>query len=480
MSVIPVVLCGGSGSRIWPLSREEYPKQFIQLCGEQSFLQQTIARLAGLSAATAPIFISNTEQRFLLADQVRQMGIDKARIVLEPVARNTAPAVAAAAMIAMAEDKDAVLLVLPSDHLIQNNKRFQALVDDANALAQDNYLVTFGITPDCAHTGYGYIQKGELLSERNTAYTVQAFIEKPELQQAKELIKGDAHYWNSGMFAFKAALYLEELARLQPDMLRQVEQAVAAAQHDPDFMRLDSAAFSACPADSIDYAVMEHTQKAALLIANDLGWSDVGSWDALAAISPADEQGNHMIGDVVAEEVKNCYLRSENRLLAAIGLEDVVVVETADAVLVAHKSKVQHVKKLVEQLSKKGRPEVKKHRKVYRPWGCYDSIDAGSRFQVKRIVVNPGASLSLQMHFHRAEHWVVVKGTARITNGDNVILLTENQSTYIPIGTKHRLENPGKFPLELIEIQSGGYLGEDDIVRFDDVYGRSEVSKVLV
>lgn len=476
MSFIPVILCGGSGSRMWPLSRGEYPKQFIQLCGDNSLLQQAVSRLDGMQDISAPILVSNGEQRFLLADQIRQIGVEKADIILEPVGRNTAPAVAAAALVAIERDPEAILIVLPSDHLIHQPSIFQQLVADAALLAKEGYLVTFGITPDCPHTGYGYIQRGESIGASANAYCVNAFVEKPKLQIAEDFLAGGEHYWNSGMFVFKARCYLEELERLQPDVLSQVQQAITLAKRDPDFIRLDEQAFTACPSNSVDYAVMERTQKAALLIANDIGWSDVGSWDALAAVSPADEQGNHVIGDVILDEVCNSYVRSEHRLLAVIGLDDVVVVETPDAVLVAHKNKVQQVKNIVQTLTHRGRSEATKHRQVYRPWGSYDSIDCGPRFQVKRIVVNPGSSLSLQMHFHRAEHWVVVKGTAKIINGDQTLLLTENQSTYIPIGALHRLENPGKFPLELIEIQSGGYLGEDDIVRFDDVYGRVEAS----
>lgn len=476
MSFIPVVLCGGSGSRMWPLSRGEYPKQFIQLCGEGSLLQQAVTRLDGIPEIAVPILVSNTEQRFLLADQIRQAGINEAQIILEPVGRNTAPAVAAAALIAIERDPEAILIVLPSDHLVNQQDAFQQLIIDAALIAKEGYLVTFGIAPDCPHTGYGYIHRGAAIVSSVDAYAVSAFIEKPELNKAEDLCSDGEHYWNSGMFVFKACSYLDELERLQPHLLSQVRQAVIGAKRDPDFIRLEEQAFIASPSDSIDYAVMERTEKAALLIANNIGWSDVGSWDSLAAVSSVDTQGNNITGDVIVEDVQNSYLRSEHRLLAVIGLDDVVVVETPDAVLVAHKNKVQQVKKIVETLINRGRSEAIKHRRVYRPWGSYDSIDCGARFQVKRIIVNPGSSLSLQMHFHRAEHWVVVKGTAKIVNGEQTLLLTENQSTYIPIGAMHRLENPGKFPLELIEIQSGGYLGEDDIVRFDDVYGRVEVT----
>lgn len=476
MSVVPVILCGGSGTRMWPLSRGEYPKQFIQLCGEHSLLQQAVLRLSELSDLGVPILVSNQEQRFLLAEQIRQVEVHQAQIMLEPMGRNTAPAVAAAAFLAIEQDPEAVLVVLPSDHVITQKETFQALVKEAVTVAEQGYLVTFGIAPDCPHTGYGYIRRGAPLSSCITAHAVAAFVEKPAFEQAQQYVDSGEYAWNSGMFVFKARAYLEELQRIEPTIFKQVELAIKGAKRDLDFIRLDETSFADCPSNSIDYAVMEHTQKAALLTADDIGWSDVGSWNALADVLPADEHGNNLIGDVMIDGVHNSYLRSDHRLLTVIGLDDVVVVETVDAVLVAHKDKVQQVKNIVQRLSDAGRSEATKHRKVYRPWGHYDSIDSGARFQVKRIVVNPGCSLSLQMHFHRAEHWIVVKGTARIVNGDNTLLLSENQSTYIPIGAVHRLENPGKFPLELIEIQSGGYLGEDDIVRLEDVYGRIEAS----
>lgn len=472
MSIIPVVLCGGSGSRMWPLSRGEYPKQFINLYGKHSLLQQTVMRFEGLQSALPPILVSNNEQRFLLSEQLRSIGVKDARVVLEPCARNTAPAISAAAMLALAQDKDACLLVLPSDHVIQNNAGFQKLIMQAANAAAEGFLVTFGIDPSHAHTGYGYIERGEALSQENKIFKIASFVEKPNLQEAQKFLDEKKHYWNSGIFMFKAEVYIQELAKLQPKMFEQIQKSVTDASFDPDYIRLDEKAFGACPADSIDYAIMEHTRRGAIIVAENLGWNDIGSWDALSEVTPADSNKNNVLGDVLIEDVKNCYLRSEHRMIAAVGLKDTIVVETADAILVAHKNKVQDVKKIVKKLNEQKRPESIKHRRVYRPWGSYDSIDTGARFQVKRIIVNPQASLSLQMHFHRAEHWIVVKGTARITNADQTILLTENQSTYIPIGTMHRLENPGKFPLELIEIQSGSYLGEDDIVRFEDVYGR--------
>ena len=471
MKAMPVILCGGSGSRMWPLSRESYPKQFLSLYDNETLLQKTVTRLDALTEIAPPILIANNEQRFLVAEQLRAAGIQDATILLEPIGRNTAPAAALAALIALEKDPDSILVVLPSDHVITNTELFHKIVQDAVHIAAQGKLVTFGIAPTEAHTGYGYILKGEALQAN--AYNVASFVEKPNLEKATEYYNSGDYYWNSGMFVFGAQAYLNELQTLQPKILENVKLSLELGERSPDFIRADAEVFAVCPFRSIDYAVMEHTQHAALLAAEDLGWSDVGSWSALADITPADEQGNNIIGDVIAEDVKNSYLRSENRMIAVLGVENLIVVETADALLVAHKDKAQDVKKIVEKLGLYGRTESVSHRKVYRPWGSYEGIDSGARFQVKRIIVNPGSSLSLQMHYHRAEHWIVVKGTARVTNGDEVILLSENQSTYIPIGTKHRLDNPGKFPLELIEVQSGGYLGEDDIVRFEDVYGRA-------
>lgn len=480
MALVPVVLCGGSGSRMWPLSRGGYPKQFINLYGNQSLLQQAATRLSTLPAVSSPLLISNNEHRFLVSEQARAAGLMDAQVVLEPVGRNTAPAVAAAALIALEQDADALLMVLPSDHVITHAEMFEDLVIKAMTAAQNGALVTFGITPTHAHTGYGYIQRGTCRSADNQIFDVSAFIEKPDQLRANELFENSNYYWNSGMFMFRADVYLKELGQFQPQILAEVQLAVSGALRDLDFIRLDAQSFSASPSDSIDYAVMEHTQHAVVIAADGLGWSDIGSWDALAEISPKDELGNNVIGDVIVEDVRNCYLRAENRMIAAVGLDDIVVIETADAILVAHKDKAQQVKQIVSRLNDSNRSESVTHRKVYRPWGSYERIDGGARFQVKRIIVNPGSSLSLQMHYHRAEHWIVVKGTARVSNGGKVILLSENQSTYIPIGATHRLENPGKFPLELIEVQSGSYLGEDDIVRFEDVYGRETVETVDV
>lgn len=472
MSITPVILCGGSGSRMWPLSRGGYPKQFLKLHGDQSLLQQTATRLKGVAGVAAPLLISNQEHRFLVAEQMRGAGMADARVVLEPMGRNTAPAVAAAALIALEGNPDAMLLVLPSDHVIVKTDIFKALVAQAAEIAAQGRLVTFGITPTEPHTGYGYIRRGDALS--GDAFAVAAFVEKPDAARAAEFLASGDYYWNSGMFMFRADVYVREMAQYQPEMLASVQAAVSNGVRDLDFLRLDSAAFAACESDSIDYAVMEKTSHAAVIAAADLGWSDIGSWSALREVTPQDEEGNSVLGDVMLDRVSGCYIRSESRMIAAIGVQDLVIVETADAVLVAHKDHVQDVKKIVERLNSAGRSESVTHRRVYRPWGSYEGIDAGSRFQVKRIVVNPGATLSLQMHYHRAEHWIVVKGTARVVNGDQEILLSENQSTYIPLGTTHRLENPGKLPLELIEVQSGSYLGEDDIVRFEDVYGRGK------
>jgi len=469
--LIPVILSGGSGTRLWPLSRAAYPKQFLALNGEQSLLQDTVTRLRNLPDVTAPIIVSNAEQRFIVAEQLRAINQRASDIVLEPCGRNTAPAVAIAAMLALRASPDAVLLVMPSDHAIQNAAVFQHLVGQARGVAETSHLVTFGIQPTCPHTGYGYIRRGTPLGDG--AHTISAFVEKPDAARAADFLATGAYYWNSGIFIFKAAVYLEELAKLQPTIYTQCELALASARRDLDFLRLDEAAFTACPADSIDYAVMEHTQRAAVVEARDLGWNDIGSWTALADVVPSDDAGNQLLGDVHADAVRNCYIRSESRVVAAIGIEDLVIVETPDAVLVAHKDAAQDVKHIVDRLKAAERNEATRHQRVYRPWGSYEGIDTGERFQVKRIIVNPGASLSLQMHHHRAEHWVVVRGTAKVVNGEQTMLLTENQSTYIPVGAVHRLENPGRLQLELIEVQSGAYLGEDDIVRFDDQYGRT-------
>lgn len=465
MAITPVVLSGGSGTRLWPLSRELYPKQLLPLVGERTMLQETVLRLGGLDTQP-PIVVCNETHRFLVAEQVRQLGQKSGAIILEPVGRNTAPAIALAALQA---PPDAMLLVLPADHVIRNPAAFQAAVRQALTAASAGQLVTFGIVPTGPETGYGYIQRDAEVSAGT--YRIGRFVEKPSLERAREFLAQGGHYWNSGMFLFRASRFLEELGRHAPDILQSARAAISGAKPDLDFVRVDVAAFEACRSDSIDYAVMEKTD-AAVVVPLDAGWSDVGSWSALHEALPADANGNVMHGDVVVEDTRGCYLYSEHRLVSAVGLSDHVVVETKDAVLVAPRSHVQDVKKLVSRLKAEGRYEHSLHREVFRPWGSYDSIDSGHRFQVKRLMIKPGAQLSLQLHHHRAEHWIVVSGTARITCGEKVFLLEENQSTYIPIGEKHRIENPGKIPLHIIEVQSGSYLGEDDIVRFEDRYGR--------
>jgi mannose-1-phosphate guanylyltransferase/mannose-6-phosphate isomerase len=467
MNLIPVILSGGSGTRLWPLSREGHPKQFLALAGEHSMLQATWLRVADLGGGVAPLVVTNEDHRFMVAEQLRQAGCRPAAIILEPVGRNTAPAIAVAALQAVAGGDDPLLLVLPSDHVIGDEAAFRAAVREAMPAARDGALVTFGIVPSAPETGYGYIKA----APGDGVRAVERFVEKPDADTARGYVDSGDYVWNSGMFLFRASRYLEELQRHRPDVLAACRAAFAGAVRDADFLRLDREAFAAGPADSIDYAVMEKTD-AARVLAIDAGWSDVGSWAALWDVAEHDADGNAHHGDVLALDCRNTYAWTERRLLALIGLDDVVVVDTDDALLVAHKDSVQRVKDVVAKLKGDARAEAVLHRKVYRPWGAYDSIDMAERFQVKRITVKPGAALSLQMHHHRAEHWVVVSGTARVTRGDDVFVLGENESTFIPVGTKHRLENPGKMPLELIEVQSGSYLGEDDIVRFEDVYGR--------
>ncbi|HIE5094683.1 TPA: mannose-1-phosphate guanylyltransferase/mannose-6-phosphate isomerase [Stenotrophomonas maltophilia] len=465
-SIQPVILSGGSGTRLWPLSREAYPKQFLPLAGELTMLQATWQRIAPL-AARGPLVIANEEHRFVAAEQLQQVGAEPAAIILEPVGRNTAPAIAVAALEATRDGADALLLVLPSDHVITDEAAFRSAVQAAASAAEAGKLVTFGIVPTGPETGYGYIKAADGQGLR----AVERFVEKPDLDTATGYVACGQYYWNSGMFLFKASRYLQELERFQPAMLAGSRQAWQQARRDADFTRLDKDAFTAVPSDSIDYAVMEKTADA-VVIPLDAGWNDVGSWTALRDVSQQDGDGNAHQGDVIAIDCRNTYAYAQ-RLVALVGLDDVIVVETDDAVLVGKADRMQEVKTVVAQLKAEGRSEATWHRKVYRPWGAYDSIDNGERFQVKRITVKPGGTLSLQMHHHRAEHWIVVSGTAEVTRGDEVILLSENQSTYIPLGVTHRLRNPGKLPLELIEVQSGSYLGEDDIVRFEDTYGRS-------
>ena len=472
--MVPVLLSGGSGTRLWPLSRETHPKQFQPLVGGQSLLQATWQRLAGLEMASGPIVVANEEHRFMVAEQLRRVGIAPAALLLEPVGRNTAPAIAVAAMQAMADGADPLLLVLPSDHVIRDEAGFRAAVRSAVPAAEQGQLVTFGIVPTGPETGYGYIKATSSPAAGGGVRAVERFVEKPDLDTAADYVATGVYFWNSGMFLFRASRYLEELGRFAPAMATAARAALDGAKRDADFLRLDRAAFEACPADSIDYAVMEKTAAAAVLPI-DVGWSDVGSWSALWEIADQDPDGNAHRGDVVAIDCRNTLAWGGRRLVSLLGLQDVIVVDTDDALLVAARGQVQQVKEIVARLKAENRPQASLHRKVYRPWGSYDSVDSGERFQVKRIVVNPGAALSLQMHNHRAEHWIVVKGVGRVTCGEEVFLLAENQSTYIPLGSKHRLENPGTEPLELIEVQSGSYLGEDDIVRFEDVYGRGPV-----
>lgn len=469
--IVPVILSGGSGSRLWPLSREAYPKQFLPLTGELTLLQETALRVVGLDGVAAPMLVCNEEHRFMAAEQLRAIDVTPCATILEPVGRNTAPAIAVAALQALELFKDPVLLVLPADHLVEQVDVFRQVVVSAVSQAMAGHLITFGVQPLSAETGYGYIQAGKALDE--TLHDVAQFVEKPDRLTAEMYVKSGEYYWNSGMFLFRARRYLDELERFQPEMLDACRLAHANARADLDFLRLDKASFTACPALSIDYAVMEKTQHAAVLPL-DVGWSDVGSWSALWEAGERDEDNNLCRGDVISVGAKNSYAYATDRMVALVGVDNIVVVETPDAILVAAKDKVQDVRQVVEQLRAADRSESRAHRKVYRPWGAYDSIDFDERFQVKRITVNPGASLSLQMHHHRAEHWIVVRGTARITRDDESFILTENESTYIPLGSRHRMENPGKIPLELIEVQSGSYLGEDDIVRFDDVYGRQD------
>lgn len=470
MKIYPVILSGGSGTRLWPLSRAVLPKQLLPLVTDKTMLQETVLRLHGRPQVMAPLIVCGNEHRFLVAEQLREIGVAPLGILLEPVGRNTAPAVAAAAHYLQAIDPEAVMLVLPADHVIDNVDAFHAAVEQAAALVGEGALATFGIVPTAPETGYGYIKSGAAAGAH--AFQVERFVEKPDRATAEGFVAAGNYSWNSGMFLFRAGSYLSELAQFQPAIAEAAAAAVSQGYRDLDFCRLNEAAFTACPSDSIDYAVMEHTRHAVVVPA-DIGWSDVGSWSALWEVQPRDAQGNTTRGDVYLDNVSNSLVRAEGRIVALVGVQDLVVVETADAVLVAHKDQVQRVKQVVEHLKSQDRTEHLHHTKVYRPWGCYEGIDEGERFQVKRITVNPGGKLSLQMHHHRAEHWVVVSGTARVTCGDKVSLLTENESTYIPIGMNHRLENPGKVPLHLIEVQSGSYLGEDDIVRFEDVYARA-------
>ncbi|MGB0618205.1 MAG: mannose-1-phosphate guanylyltransferase/mannose-6-phosphate isomerase [Myxococcota bacterium] len=469
----PVLLSGGSGTRLWPLSRRAFPKQLLPLAGERTLIQETALRVADGAVFAPPIVVCNDEHRFIIAEQLREAGVEPAAIVLEPVARNTAPAIAAAAAMVEQEDPEGILLVLPSDHVIRNAEAFLAAVDTAAEAARRGALTTFGITPQYADTGLGYIRRGNEWTDLTGASDLAEFVEKPDLERAEAFVASGDYAWNSGMFVFPIGPLVTELGRFEPDLMAACRDAVAKSTRDLTFTRLEERAFADATSISIDHAVMERTDRAAVVTA-DIGWNDVGSWAALWEIGDRDEAGNVSVGDVVLRDVENSYVRSEGRLISAIGVRDLVIVETPDAIFVAPRDRAQEVKEVVAELDAGDRSEPDLHARVYRPWGYYEGVADGDRFQVKQISVKPGEKLSLQMHHHRAEHWVVVQGTARVTKGDEEILLTENQSTYIPLGVQHRLENPGEIELTLIEVQSGAYLGEDDIVRFDDLYGRSK------
>jgi len=467
--MLAVILSGGSGTRLWPLSREAYPKQFLPLVSDESLLAETVSRGLAVDKSARVMAITNEEHRFIVAANLQAYAKDRsAGIVLEPVGRNTAPAIALAALAAAESNPEELLLVMPSDHVVGKPQAFKAAVETGAAAAREGKLVTFGIVPESPHTGYGYIRSG---ADHGGYSQVAAFVEKPDEATAQQYLTEGGYFWNSGMFLFRADRYLAELEKHRPDILEACQAAFSGREADLDFIRVSKEAFQACPDDSIDYAVMEKTEDA-VVVPMDAGWSDVGSWSTLWEIQPRDANDNVCIGDVVLEDTSGCYFHSEGRLIASLGLKDHVVVETDDVVLVADRHRVQDVKKLVSQLKAADRPEARLHRKVHRPWGTYEGVAMGERFQVKRICVNPGASLSLQKHHHRAEHWIVVKGTAMVNRGDDELMLTEDQSTYIPLGVTHRLTNPGRIPLELIEVQTGSYLGEDDIVRFQDTYNR--------
>jgi mannose-1-phosphate guanylyltransferase/mannose-6-phosphate isomerase len=476
--IIPVVLSGGSGTRLWPLSREKYPKQLLPLVGDLSMLQATVVRMDGIPDLAEPLLVCNEEHRFVVAEQLRLLG-KQGKVILEPCGRNTAPALTLAALWAQQQGDDPVLVVMPADHVILEANIFREAVAKAAKLAETGVAVTFGITPDCPETGYGYIQQGTALGGEYGAFKLAGFVEKPNREAAEKYLDSGEYLWNSGIFVMRASTWLSALEVCRPDILQSCRAALQGGGQDGDFIRVDRKLFEQCPSDSIDYSVMERLSGAnaalpeSAVIPLAAGWSDVGAWDALWKVLPKCDQGNAFRGDVMLEGCRDTLVVSESRLVACIGLTNLVVVETDDAVLVAHHDATQDVKKIVDRLKAEKRSVAQWHRKVYRPWGWYDGVDSGQRFQVKRIGVKPGASLSLQMHHHRAEHWIVVSGTAKVTKGEEVFLVTENQSTYIPLGVTHRLENPGVVPLEMIEVQSGSYLGEDDIVRFEDTYGRS-------
>ena len=465
----PIILSGGSGTRLWPLSRPLYPKQFINLHSDKTLFQETVLRLNTLDL-NDPIIVCNEEHRFIVAENLRTINKSAHNIILEPVGRNTAPAIAAAALSAQKASRDAIILVLPADHVIEDIGAFQTAVERAQALAADGHLVTFGITPTSAHTGYGYIEFGDTITEG--AYALSAFKEKPNQKTAQEFIDSGKYLWNSGMFCFKASTYLEELTKHHPDIVKNATASYDNSQDDLDFKRLNLQDFQDCTDISIDYAVMENTEKGAV-VSLDAQWNDVGSWDAVWQVSQKDENNNVIKGDAIVKDCTDSFVQGGDKLVCTLGLKDTIVIDTQDALLVAHKDHVQNVKEIVNELKQSGRKEAKHHRTVYRPWGHYDSICFGERDQVKRISVKPGAKLSIQKHFHRSEHWVVVKGTAMVTKGEDVIMVNENESVYLPVGVVHALENPGKIMLEIIEVQTGSYLGEDDIVRLEDRYGRA-------
>lgn len=472
MHYYPVILSGGAGSRLWPASREFYPKPMLPMFGKQTLLQDTATRLDVTDSVQAPLFVCNEEHRFLVAEQIRALGKEAEAIMLEPEGRNTAPALTLAALHLVGKDPEALMVVMPADHVIPDQASFSAAVEQGGELAQQGYLVTFGVVADKPETGYGYINRGEEIAGSG-CFSVAHFVEKPDADTAKAYVDSGDYYWNSGIFVMRADRWLEEIGKYQADILAACRVSMEQGKSDADFLRADRDAFLESPSDSIDYAVMEKTDRAAV-VPLETRWSDVGSWSSIWEISEQDDDGNVTRGDVLSHGTKNSLLMADRRCIAAVGLDDMIVVETADAVLVANKSSCQDVKKIVSQLKASDREEYRFHSRVYRPWGDYEGIDSGARYQVKRLTVKPGAQLSLQMHHHRAEHWIVVSGTAKVTCDDETFMLSENESTYIPLGMTHRLENPGTIPLEIIEVQSGSYLGEDDIVRFEDVYNRVE------
>lgn len=470
--IIPVILAGGSGSRLWPLSRQHYPKQLLKLFGDKTMLQQTILRLTGLPELGSPIVVCNVEHRFMVAEQLNEIGLSESAIILEPLARNTAPALALAALHARELDSGSTLLVLSADHMISNVDEFQRVVKIAAEAAAQNHLVTFGVHPTHPETGYGYIKTNQVANDTAEVFAVEQFVEKPDLKTAQNYLAAGCYYWNSGMFVFKTDVFLKELQVHSPEVIASADQSRTWAVRDLDFIRVDKESFAQAPNISIDYALMEKSDNVVCVPLN-AGWSDVGDWKSFWEVSQKDAAGNSFIGDSIDVGSTNTLVFSQDKLVATLGVNNLMIINTPDAVLVADKSKAQEVKAIISQIEKQSRKEHLQHREVYRPWGCYDAIDDGDRYQVNRIRVKPGASLSLQVHHHRAEHWIVVKGTALVQKNDEVMLLSENESTYIPVGTKHRLSNPGKIPLEIVEVQSGPYLEDDDVIRYEDSYGRS-------